>query len=263
MFCLSELQQHLVTHSTEKWMISIYSTVSIHHMRCLGRGLLGACALCWWPRSEPLIEKPTWRTKVPRLQSETRNSWRWMDEGVSKSGTSDTTIIYVVWTQDYIRCIIKYLWRKMIYWISLYRSYQPINTPYILPTLYAMLYRLSRVLEEPVSSWNIWQLRSCDAVVFSCEYLRGMVRAEVNTISSHPHHWGTCYRLQGTGDALGHLWYFPPGRAALPFNIPWRGEEEEESFIGPTEGKCFPSLIIHTYIDTCSMDIYDKHMHNH
>lgn len=136
----------------------------------------------------------------------------------------------------------------MIYWTSLYRSYQPINTPYILPTLYAMLYRMSKVLEEPVSSWNILQLRDCDAVVFCCEHLRGMVRAEVNTISSHPHHWGTWYWLQGTGCALGHLWYLPTGRAALPFNILWRGEEEEEeSFIGPTEGKCFPSLIIHIY----------------
>lgn len=86
---------------------------------------------------------------------------------------------------------------------------------------------LPRVLEGPVSSGNI--LQCPEAVKRS-----GMVRAEVNRISSHSHHRGTCSWLWCTGGALGHLWCLPSGCAALPFNIS-RGEEEE-AFIGPKEG---------------------------
>lgn len=99
-----------------------------------------------------------------------------------------------------------------------------------------MVHMLPRVLEEPVSSGNTLQCPEAVKRSYFAVNASGMVRAEVNRISSHSHHGGTWSWLWGAGGALGHLWYLSSGCTALPFNICRKGEGEA-AFIGPKEGK--------------------------
>lgn len=67
-----ELQQHLVTHSIFIFFFWKGGGTIIPQSASITRGAWtggsGRSAPCWWPRSEPLIEKPAWCTEVWRPQ---------------------------------------------------------------------------------------------------------------------------------------------------------------------------------------------------
>lgn len=129
-----------------------YSRVSIHHTRRAWTGGAGCSALCWWP----LLRAANWKPCV--MHKSVTSTEMYTDgrtRGVQQANQSDATIV-LVWIYPSMRMSISCILSPHDCYMCTWR------------TCWACLYEINLVAMP----------RGCEAIVFSCEHLWGMVRPE-------------------------------------------------------------------------------------